>query len=328
MKKYIVISFITIALIIVAVFVVISIKEQKSWELCLKSNDIDRYIEYVNKYPKGKFINIAKSKHDSLLWIDAQSKNTYDSYQNYLSKSYFLKNKIIADSLKEEVLWLDAKNKNLIEYFENYNKLFQNGKYINLSNKIIEEFLWKQALKDNKKYLFENYINRFPNGKYTSIAREYLDDIIWDSITVNPNSTKSEIEAYINEFPNGKHKQSAKNRIEILDIIEKRKTDLSWLIGFWQATNSRDISIDIKDTKECEYGSYATRYYGTYSVDGSKINFQAKEVLKNEVVKSIFSVSGSYISGGFTKCDETAVFNIDYENLTLGIDGRIFKKEK
>jgi hypothetical protein len=328
MKKKIIIGSIIIILIIVIGLVISKYNEKKKCELCLKyNNNIALCVDYINDYPEGKYIESAKQRHDSLIWLDARKINTYTSYENYLSQSYSKKNREMSDSLGEEAFWRDAIKVNSINNYEDYNKTFPYGKYISISNNKIEEFLWKQLSQEKKRSQIDNYLQRFPKGKYINLAQVYLVDNVWESLTKNPKTTKSEYEAFISNYPNGKYKQNAINKIQLLNIAEQRKTDLSWLYGNWVDINNTNVDIDISQNKNIQYGTSATRYFGTYTIEDSKIIFKAIRLITNSVVYSSTSVSGSYISGKATDCDAVLEFIIDFENLTLSGEERVFKKK-
>ena len=234
------------------------------------------------------------------------------------------------------ILWHNAKAENTYESYQRYVGLFPNGKYSDKSNKIANEKLYQKIKTQGTEADYKLYLNRFPEGKHKTQVTEMIDDCNWNSIK-NSNS-KSDFGNYINNFPNGKYIQKANNMIEKINYNELHIND--WAIGWWKSgeNTSNERFLRIEDSKSCTYGSFATMYYGTYTIEGSVLKFNAEKFVKNEVVKVQSTFNGGGISYQYndplkthtesseTASDYQANFNIDFENKTFELDGYVYKK--
>lgn len=266
-------------------------------------------------------------------WKYAKTTNSSNSYESYLKSYPDGKYKITADSLREEAMWLESVNSNSVEEFDKYTTTFPNGKYLTKSKKNVEELIWKKILSEQSSDLMETYLQRFPEGKYKTKVIGLIDDCNWNSI--KNSNVKSAHENYLRKSPNGKYRQEASNKIEKINYTELHKND--WAIGWWES-GARFIRIE--DSKSCIYGSYSTMYYGTYTIEGSVLNFKAEKFIKKEYIKGQSTFNGGGISFNYndplksyeksdeTPSDYTADFTIDFKNQSFELDGYVYKRSK
>jgi hypothetical protein len=229
------------------------------------------------------------------------------------------------------ILWHNAKAENTYEAYQRYVGLFPNGKYSDKSNKIANEKLYQKIKSQGTVADYKLYLNRFPEGKHKTQVIEMIDDWNWNSIK-NSNS-KSDFGNYINKFPNGKYIQEANDFIEKTNYNELYKND--WAVGWWKS-DPRFLSIE--DSKSCTYGTNATMYYGTYTIKGTILKFNAEKFVKTDIVKVQSTYNGGGISFQYndplkthtesseTASDYQANFNIDFENKTFELYGYVYKK--
>lgn len=110
MKKY---SY----LLLVALLLMFSCKEKKTWDNARVENSIKSYENYLKEYPKGKFADSAAFYIEGFKWDFFSKGNSIDSYEEYL-------------------------------------KNYPEGRYVDSANKKIEYIKWLEAAsiasKDNK----------------------------------------------------------------------------------------------------------------------------------------------------------------------------------
>lgn len=327
------ITYFSIALIIliIAYFLISYQIENNRWKQCKKTNTISLYEHYLNTYENGKYVEIAKKTIDSLLWADAIKVKTSLSFDKYLKRSYFKFYKQLADSLYEESLWSESASKNSLDSYERYNKYSEKHKYIEDSN--WNEILLKIALEEDisngnstnreLEILLENYFKKFQYGKYIVLANYYLENLIWSRICKTENI--EQVDNFLTRFPNTKFKTNAKNRIDEIKLIEKRKSDLSWLLGEWDSDeHSFEYILELKDSQKFDFGNSAQSFMGTYSVNDSTLTLNINRRYRSTITYSNSSVSGSYVDSEIEKCNETDIFIINYLDMSLKHNGYIY----
>jgi len=292
-KNLIAISSIILIVAIGTSFLLLTFKhiENNIWSSLKSQNTIASFKDYLAEYPDGKYEKEAKLNIDSLLWEKAMSSNNYESYKLYADSSYYRLHAQEADSLEQLVIWHNAEVENSYEAYQRYIELFPNGKYSDKVNKIVDEKLWQKTKTQGTEADYKLYLKRFPEGKYAEKANGFLDENLWSS--AESQNSLSAFENYKSNFPNGKYITEANSNIEYHQAIEKRKSDLSWLIGTWSVmTNYGYTSLKIHDSNNANNDGES----GTYSVDGDVLTVHT---------------SGGY---GIT-------YSIDYESMTLGLGG-------
>lgn len=266
--------------------------ENKIWSALESQNIEASFKDYLNKYPKGKYSKEAKQRYDSILWDNALSVNNYETYKFYLDSSYFKTYTLEADTLQQKVLWDNAVLKNSSDAYQRYIDLFPLGKYSEKVNLVLDKKLWEKTVREGTENAFETYLKRFPSGKYLKEANGFLDDFLWD-YSISQDSY-SGYENYKSRFPNGKHVNKANTRLEYLQMIQNRKSDLSWLYGRWSVqTNYGYTYLDISNSKN----AIQDGEYGTYSVNGNILTFRGN-------------------SSGYG-----VTYSINYENMYIDLGG-------
>ena len=265
--------------------------ENNTWTILNDLNTIASYNDYLTKFPKGIYVNVAKERVDEILWAKALQTNTYEGYKFYAVSSYNRKYAHQADSLGQSALWSNAVVKDSYEAYQKYIELFPNGNFSERAIKIADGKLWKIVETNGTEADYKLYLNRFPDGKYAQKAKNYLDENLWN--TTESLYTQSAFENYKNNFPNGNHITEANAIIEYYKAIENRKSDLSWLIGTWSVqTNYGYSSLKIYDSRN----AYSDGESGTYSVEGNVLTV--------------------HTTGGYG-----VTYSINYESMTLGLGG-------
>ena len=135
------------------------------WAEVQKSNTVDDYQVYVDSYPKGKYLPLAKARIKKLndaaqaaleqqeqsAWDKAQQENSEDSYGLYLkgfpAGRFAGLAKVRQDKLKNDVAAKEEAN------------------------------LWNKADSSNDQAAVEGYLNRYPSGRYIAAASAKLKAI-------------------------------------------------------------------------------------------------------------------------------------------------------
>jgi len=121
-------------------------RDNRAWNKTIAIDDISAYNNYIEAFPKGKYVTKAKLRIDNLFWEEAQNINTIQSYSDYI-------------------------------------KRFPNGIYTDKANENIEELYWKKAQIKNTISSYKEYILLYPNGKYVQYAKSKIDDIMIDNMS-------------------------------------------------------------------------------------------------------------------------------------------------
>jgi formylglycine-generating enzyme required for sulfatase activity len=95
------------------------IYEKYVYDRCVK--DVDDCDDYIVKYPKGKYISDAKYRPDAFAWNRAVDKGTEESYRKYL-------------------------------------ELYPHGQFVSKANEEIEKILWEKAGNDNAAAIYYYYM--------------------------------------------------------------------------------------------------------------------------------------------------------------------------
>lgn len=159
----IVTSFVSLIVIISAIFVFKYYEEIKAFDTAKNINSMDSYRSYLNKYPKGKFYIEAIELHEEHFWNYTNKLNTVLGYDNFIAqygRSKYIKE---AYDLREDALWNASQN---TRNFEDYIRQYPTGKYIKQANYLREEASWNNAKKTNTASSYQSYMVKYPKGKY------------------------------------------------------------------------------------------------------------------------------------------------------------------
>jgi formylglycine-generating enzyme required for sulfatase activity len=135
------------------------------WTEAQKGNSKEDYQAYLDQYPKGKYVALAK----------VRIKKLQDEAQ-------------AAAEQQEQEAWQAAQDENSDESYGRYLKGYPNGRYAGLAKARQEKLkndqaakdeaeLWKKADSNNDKQAVEAYLNKYPSGRYISAASAKLKAI-------------------------------------------------------------------------------------------------------------------------------------------------------
>lgn len=133
-------SLAVILIISMAYFQLKGFREKKLYESVVERNHFDAYVEYLKKYPKGKYREEVLDLSDNAFWESTRTYNTIDAYQKYL-------------------------------------EIFPKGSHIDEANQGIEEILWIELKSVGTAESFNKYLSEYPEGIYKSQALTSLRNI-------------------------------------------------------------------------------------------------------------------------------------------------------
>ena len=133
-----------LCLTLISVIYMINLSEKNIWKSVKDQNTFSSYQTYINKYPKGKYLNEAKNLKDDSFWKETKKQNSFEAYKKYLSLNPDGKYLNEAKNLKDDSFWKETKKQNSFEAYKKYLSLNPDGKYINDAfNQIISIYLTK-----------------------------------------------------------------------------------------------------------------------------------------------------------------------------------------
>lgn len=142
--KYSVISVVALILIVFIVNIFGFISERMNWKEAQNINSTESYQSYIERYPKGRFINPAKEKYENLFWENTLASNTSSDFSIYINE-------------------------------------FPTGIYLSEAKKLKEERFFSEAEKSGNDKQLIDYIKTYPNGVYLELAINNLKENFYDS---------------------------------------------------------------------------------------------------------------------------------------------------
>lgn len=140
MKKTIGVAAGGIILVVIALAMIPTIRDEIHWQWASHKNETTSYESYVNTWPGGRYAAEARGRYDELGWADAQAVNTVQGYERYV-------------------------------------QFHGNGKYVTEAKDNIETLQWQEAVVANTIQGFEQYLERHPDGKRVSVANEGIESL-------------------------------------------------------------------------------------------------------------------------------------------------------
>jgi len=296
----------------------------KKYEQTKATNSINAYENYLAKYPKSKYANLAKQDLVKLYevrdWENTKYANTISKYKEFISKynnSKFIlqANKRISE-LEVQHAWAKAKNNNSIYDYESFLAIFPNSKYaIIAKNKIEqlkEERAWNQAERWGTLNAYENFLTNFPYGDYSLKAAKKIKELEiilpeWEKAT-----KKNSVGAYrlfLGKFPYASFATKAKDKLKVLE--HKKWTT---------AKQKNTITL---------YKNYLSDFpHGAFSEEAEKriIDLEVDAIFKGNHGKlPPMSQSSSNFNNHYAE-SEVEVFNNTEYSLTLRYSGPKSKK--
>ena len=235
-------------------------EEEECWSKCA-GKDKNALLEYLRKYPNGRYAKQAQAKLADLERIEKEAIeesrifnqcNTQRDYMNFLVKfpngAYAAKAKLRLEELERQGRKEMEENRvyNLCKTktdYQEYLKKYPDGKFAYEAKSKIwdleqkekeisrreEDVFWSQCNNTNKDSL-QRYLNKYPNGIYASQAKSLIADIetkekeaVEESRMYEQCRSKNDYMEYLRKYPNGHYKNQAQERIKELKHTSQLK---------------------------------------------------------------------------------------------------------
>ena len=205
-------------------------KDLNAWIEAENKNTVQSFRKYIDSFPSGRFLGIARAKIDSLdefLWERIKSENTIETFEEYLiifpQGKYSNQVRLKIQLIGEKTEWEITKKLDTKESYLAYLKIYPDGKYADEAKTMLkkigdlkrEKSAWEYANKIQSIKNFEDFINKYPHSKKALIAKQKIQSLIEESAWKD-TKYKDTQEAYLNyliSYPNGKFVQLAKSKI-------------------------------------------------------------------------------------------------------------------
>lgn len=258
--------------------------EEQYWEAVKNSSKAQDFQGYLDSYPSGKYVSIARLKMSQLggsgtTLITNPTPNPTPTPSN-------------SGTTVEDQYWESVKNSLKSQDFQSYLSSYPNGKYIalaelkisQLGNSVtptptptpitnnpvvsptssIELQYWDAVKNSTNAQDFQSYLGDYPNGQFTPIARLKLQQL--QSGTTNPTQTNSNTEdqywnsisnsqrpqdfqGYLSSYPNGKYAAIARLKISQMggNTVQTPTTTVSPIEDqFWNNVKNSNRAQDFQ----------------------------------------------------------------------------------
>lgn len=215
------------------------IEDNQAWSRATKLRTMTDFLDYIQKFPNGKYVEIANKQIQDLkqiesqnrAWADANRLNTVQSYENFIqsfpesSHNYEARQKI--SELKDQYSWETAEQQNTIESYKYYITQNPNGKYLQQANSKIKALdeenrirpIWSQTLEKNNYRDFQQFMITYRGSKFAELAKHQMDRIDQNHwIKATTKNTIAAYQDYIKQFPTGLFAYSANKKIIDLEV--------------------------------------------------------------------------------------------------------------
>ena len=310
-----------------------SIKEIDYWKYAKSKNTKSSYENYIDKYPRGKFILELKpimAKIDKNAYNKAINTYTQESLNHYLysyKSKYYLGNykSQVKQKLKERIeydAYLKAKNSNDIYYYNEYIEEYPYGKYADEINNVIQisyrkyghaafaQLNWKKAV-----YNYDYYLKHYPRGKYATEITKSIQDTYenWGDEKYKNRNFRESKKIYaksLSKYPNGIHakKINRKYKASIKMLNMRSHTGVAFYVGMPKSSElniitAEKFAIGAEVLKLSKFG--LGYYFGYFN-------------------SSIYTFDKAYHSVYFPE-NETTFIEGDYEKVKYVLDASEFK---
>lgn len=137
------------------------IQDKTDWQIATTKNNEEGYRNYIEKHPKGEYIEEAKIAFEPFLWEKTKKMNTIDGYDLFLEKYPEGKFKDQAKQLREPMLWRKAGKGNDIRLYRKYLEEYPNGKFYKEALSKTDSLFWEFCKKEDSLASYDNYIKEW-----------------------------------------------------------------------------------------------------------------------------------------------------------------------
>jgi outer membrane protein assembly factor BamD (BamD/ComL family) len=296
----------------------------KNYEKAKVDQSIAAYTNYIETYPKSKFIEIAKSELAVLVekdqWETARMIHSVSKYESYLSKypsgSFSNQAKQNIATIKENTAWSKTKRLNSVFAFENFIETYPNSEFNFEARNTIQQLkdnnAWNAAIQKNSIGGYRLYLSEYNDGMRKADALVRINEIstilpVW--VKAGKSNNPQTIRMFIATYPNSIYAEEAQLKLNELEE------------SFWnKATSSNTVS---------SYQNYIKKF-----PDGNYASFAEKAIIDIEVNDIFNSDHGSLppMSKNTSSSEAEEINKIDLFNntpytLTVRYSGTVESKK-
>jgi outer membrane protein assembly factor BamD (BamD/ComL family) len=206
--------------------------EETFWKKVQSTNTEEAYVDYLSKFPYGKY------KYDARLqlqlvdteaaWEKAKAANSEEAYQvfmrDYAGSKYNAQAFANLTKIRQEGTWNRTKMLNTAEAYSDFISRFPLSEYIpeakNKYASIQSEAEWNRIKNANNVAVFENYVKSFPNSVFKDQATAKVQALNGNAPASNSMAIKSSVPP--SENPRVQKNMLRQNELQKVEKPEKK----------------------------------------------------------------------------------------------------------
>lgn len=210
-------------------------EENNYWGSVIESNTYEKYQEYIDKYPYGKYVTDSRKSIDKILWERTCQSNTIDAYRDYLERTHYGGfTKEAKDSIDEKE-WLLTSNLNSYQSYKDFIIVHPESKHIGHTL----EKMWIYISKENTIKSYQDYFSYCPYKKYPEQAiKQY-----W--ILIKNENTIEYYHTFLSKYPS-----ISKVGISVLRPNNSNYNQISAVIPYSLFIDDYTVISSLKDLYE------------------------------------------------------------------------------
>lgn len=179
--------------------------EEALWKKVQSLNTEEAYVDYLSKFPFGKY------KYDARLqlqlegteaaWDKAKTANSEESYmvfmRDYAGSKYNTQAFASLTKIRQEETWIRTKTLNTAEAYGDFISRFPLSEYVQEAKSSYanaqSEAEWNRIKDFNNVAVFENYVKSFPNSEYKDKAMAKVQALNNNAFSLNDMSIKTPV---------------------------------------------------------------------------------------------------------------------------------------
>ena len=170
--------------------------ESDDFSAAKMGNTLASWQAFLEKYPNGQNIDIARQAFDEILYKDAKgSTNDPKKLETLFGQAKTSEYADMIFSLWDEASWNEAKQLDSLEGYRKYKLQFPGGKHIDETKLSIENLAWRSCQEKADRDACDQFLKDYPNGNHNAEAKKFLAD--FDYQNVQKNDTIEAYEAFL-----------------------------------------------------------------------------------------------------------------------------------
>ena len=226
-------------------------QSKKIWDNTQSLNSIAGYEDFLNKYPDGKYSEIAKLNLQELAYFNAEKINTIQVYEEFLLK--YSQSQFASDARKriDKLNLLHdlqiAKEANTIDAYRNFIKKYPDSYYIGEAQTNVQNLEWQDARNVNTVIVYEQFIKKYPENSHANEARTIIKELTTSPLV---KSEEQQEVKKVNQAPMVNAKKNIKDSKLNFPAINSQKPDTIQLAADEIANSIRKVIAKIFKTRD------------------------------------------------------------------------------